>query len=57
METKKQIVSEGRWTGIEVQSMKRYLLLDDEGQDLEAAVRLLREHGFTVSEQAGGTAA
>jgi PAS domain S-box-containing protein len=34
--------------------MKRYLVIDDEGQDLEVAVRLLREHGFNVSESADG---
>jgi len=34
--------------------MKRYLGIDDEGQDMEAAVSLLREHGFNVSESADG---
>jgi len=34
--------------------VKKYLLIDDEGQDPQGAVRLLREHGYRVSESADG---
>jgi PAS domain S-box-containing protein len=33
--------------------MKRYLLIDEKGNDLEAAAALLREHGFNISVSTG----
>lgn len=36
--------------------MKRYICIDDIGQDMEAMLKLLREHGYSVSESSGDQA-